>query len=103
MQALIQPITQASPYRFLFAYNYCTLSYTMAFWDWKRWEREIDFLAVTGYNQALVTAGLEKVWQLTLRDLNYPEEEIKKFITNPAFAAWSNMGNLHAHGDRLTE
>lgn len=98
-----ETITQTTPYRFRFAYNYCTLSYTMAFWDWTRWEREIDQLAMQGYTHALVTAGLEKVWQLTLRELNYPEEEIRKFIPNPAFAAWWNMGNLEGHGGPLTQ
>lgn len=96
-------IQQTTPYRYRFAYNYCTLSYTMAFWDWQRWEREIDQLSMQGYTHALVTAGLEKVWQLTLRELNYPDSEIKKFIPNPAFAAWWNMGNLEGHGGPLTQ
>ena len=26
-------------------FNYCTYSYTMAFWDWERWEQEIDWMA----------------------------------------------------------
>lgn len=96
-------ISRSTPYRFRFAYNYCTLSYTMAFWDWPRWEREIDQLAMQGYTHALVTAGLEKVWQLTLRELDYPDAEIEKFIPNPAFAAWWNMGNLEGHGGPLTQ
>ena len=98
-----QTLSKDSPYRYRFAYNYCTLSYTMGFWGWQRWEREIDFLALNGYTHALVTAGVEKVWQKTLRDLNYPEDEIKKFIPNPGFAAWWNMGNLEGHGGPLTQ
>ena len=27
-------------------FNYCTYSYTMAFWDWARWEKEIDWMAL---------------------------------------------------------
>ena len=27
-------------------FNYCTYSYTMAFWDWERWEKEIDWMAL---------------------------------------------------------
>ena len=98
-----EPISKTTPYPYRFAYNYCTLSYTMAFWGWDRWEREIDFLALNGYSHALVTAGLEKVWQETLRELNYPEDKIKEFIPNPAFAAWGNMGNLEGHGGPLTQ
>ncbi len=98
-----EPISKTTPYRYRFAYNYCALSYTMAFWGWERWEREIDFLALNGYSHALVTAGLEKVWQETLRELDYPESKIKEFIPNPAFAAWWNMGNLEGHGGPLTQ
>lgn len=31
------PVTIESPWNTVFAYNYCTLSYTAAFWDWNRW------------------------------------------------------------------
>ena len=27
-------------------FNYCTYSYTMAFWDWERWQTEIDWMAL---------------------------------------------------------
>ena len=26
--------------------NYCTHSYSMAFWDWERWQKEIDWMAL---------------------------------------------------------
>ena len=81
-----------------YAYNYCTLSYTAAHWDRKRWEREIDRLAMDGYTHALVTAGLEQVWQLFLREIGYPAHKIDAFIPNPAYAAWWNMGNLEGEG-----
>lgn len=85
-----------------YAYNYCTLSYTSAFWGEKEWEKELDYLALNGVNCALVQAGLEKVWALTLKELNYPEEKIKAFIPNPAAAAWWNMGNLEGFGGPLS-
>lgn len=91
------------PWKHNFAFNYCTLSYTSAFWDWNRWQREIDMLAMNGYDVVLIQAGLEKVWQDTLRDLGYPEDKIIKFLPSPAFAAWWNMGNLEGHGGPLTQ
>ncbi|MBR6286979.1 MAG: alpha-N-acetylglucosaminidase N-terminal domain-containing protein, partial [Bacteroidaceae bacterium] len=27
-------------------FNYCTFSYSMAFWNWERWEKEIDWMAL---------------------------------------------------------
>ena len=82
----------------LVAYNYCTLSYTMAFWSKAEWEPELDRLQRHGFNVALVTAGLPKVWELTLKELGYDEESIKAFIPDEAAAAWWNMGNLEGLG-----
>lgn len=31
-------------------FNYCTFSYSMAFWGWEEWEREIDWMALHGDN-----------------------------------------------------
>ena len=96
-------VTVESPWNIVFAYNYCTLSYTAAFWDWNRWQREIDFLALNGFTHALVTAGLEKTWEDFLAGLGYPREKALRFIPNPAFAAWWNMGNLEGHGGPLSQ
>ena len=27
-------------------FNYCSISYTAPWWDWERWQREIDFMAI---------------------------------------------------------
>lgn len=88
------PIRISTPYPNRFAFNYCTLSYTSAFWDWERWQRELDFMAANGFNQVLVTAGMEKVWLQTLREMGYPEAKIREFIASPTYAAWWHMGNL---------
>ena len=79
---------------FNYAFNYCTLSYTTVTWDKTRWERELDLLALNGVKYALVTSGLEKVWQNFLTELEYPQDKIAAFIPNPCYAAWWNMGNL---------
>ncbi|MCD8060790.1 MAG: alpha-N-acetylglucosaminidase [Akkermansiaceae bacterium] len=103
LPAPASPVTIESPWKTVFAYNYCTLSYTAAFWDWKRWQQEIDFLALNGFTHALVTAGLEKTWEDFLIGLGYPRDKVIRFVPNPAFAAWWNMGNLEGHGGPLTQ
>ncbi|RYG59059.1 hypothetical protein EON80_26165, partial [bacterium] len=103
LPAPVAPIEVASPYATRHAFNYCALSYTAPYWDWNRWQREIDFMAVNGFNQVLVTAGMEKVWQLTLRELGYPEAKIREFIPSTTYAAWWNMGNLEGTGGPLSE
>ncbi len=86
-----------------YAYNYCTLSYTSAFWGKAEWHSEIEKMSLNGVTHALVQAGLEKVWQLTLRELGYPKEKIAAFIPDPAAAAWWNMGNLEGLGGPLSQ
>ena len=33
--------------------NYCTFNYTASWWDFERWEREIDMMALYGINMTL--------------------------------------------------
>lgn len=78
--------------------NYCTHSYSMAFWDWKRWEQEIDWMALHGINMPLAMTGTDVVWRNTLRRLGYNDTEIADFIAGPAFQAWWLMNNLEGWG-----
>ena len=79
-------------------FNYCTYSYSMAFWDWKRWEQEIDWMALHGINLPLAVVGEECVWFNMLKKLGYNKEEINKFISGPGFMAWWEMNNLEGWG-----
>ena len=84
-----------------YAFNYCTFSYSMAFWDWSRWEREIDWMALHGINLPLAIVGEECVWRRMLLRLGYSEQEIGQFIAGPAFLAWWEMNNLEGWGGPL--
>ena len=68
--------------------NYCTYSYSMVFWDWERWEKEIDWMAMHGINMPLSITGMEVVWYNLLKRLGYTTEEVNEFISGPAFMAW---------------
>ena len=78
--------------------NYCTYSYSMAFWDWERWEKEIDWMALHGINMPLSITGMEVVWYNLLKRVGYTTEEINEFISGPAFMAWWQMNNLEGWG-----
>ena len=82
-------------------FNYCTFSYSMAFWDWKRWEKEIDWMALHGVNLPLAIVGEECVWRNMLLKLGYTETEVGQFIAGPAFLAWWEMNNLEGWGGLL--
>lgn len=74
--------------------NYCTLGYSFAFWNWERWEKEIDFMAMNGINMPLTVVGSEAVWYYTMRDFTYSETGALSFISGPGFWPWQLMGNI---------
>lgn len=78
--------------------NYCTLSYSMAFWDWKRWEQELDWMALHGINLCLDIVGTDVVWRNVLLKLGYSKDEANQFIAGPGFQAWWLMNNLEGWG-----
>ncbi|MCF0199439.1 MAG: alpha-N-acetylglucosaminidase N-terminal domain-containing protein, partial [Bacteroidaceae bacterium] len=87
--------------RLRYDFNYCTFSYSMAFWDWKRWQQEIDWMALHGINMPLAAVGHECVWRNLLLRQGFTEEQVGKFIAGPAFLAWWEMNNLEGWGGPL--
>lgn len=83
--------------------NYCTYSYSMAFWDWDRWEKEIDWMSMNGINLVLSILGHEEVWRRLLSAIGYTREECLKFLCGPAFFPWMWMQNLTSWGGPLPE
>lgn len=53
----------ASTRRYRYYQNVCTHSYSFVWWDWARWERELDWMALNGINLALAWSGQEAIWQ----------------------------------------
>lgn len=74
--------------------NYCTLNYTMSWWDFDRWEKEIDFMAMNGINMPLAVVGTEAVLYETLQEFGFTKEEAMAEISGPAFYAWQLMTNI---------
>lgn len=83
---------------FRYDFNFCTFSYSMAFWDWERWEKEIDWMALHGINMSLALTGTEVVWKNVLTRLGYTKDEVNQFVAGPAFTAWWLMNNLEGWG-----
>lgn len=89
--------------RYRYDLNYCTYSYSMAFWDWERWEQEIDWMALHGVNLPLAVTGMEAVWYNVLKQLGYTKDEINRFIAGPGFLAWWLMNNMEGWGGPNTD
>ena len=78
--------------------NYCTYSYSMAFWTRERWEQELDWMALRGINLPLALVGTDVVWKNVLEEYGYSREEIDAFVAGPGFQAWWLMSNLEGWG-----
>ncbi len=88
------PLRVVCPYRHVQYLNPCTYGYTMAFWDWPRWERELDWMALHGITMPLAMEGQEWVWRQVWRGLGLTETEIDAASTGPAHLPWHRMGNI---------
>lgn len=86
-------------YRYFF--NVCTFSYTMAWWDWNEWERQIDWMAMNGINFPLAITGQEAVWTEVYKELGLSQKQIDDFLAGPAYLPWSWMGNIDGLGGPL--
>ena len=85
-------VTARVPQRFFL--NYCTWGYTMPFWDWKRWERFIDWMALNGVNLPLAITGQEAVWYNVWTSLGMTGRQVREYFTGPTYLPWHRMANI---------
>lgn len=80
--------------------NFCTHSYSMAFWDWERWQQEIDWMALHGVNMPLVITGFESIWKRVLmEDYGYSSlAQVNEFVTGSSYYGWFFMNNMTGWG-----
>ena len=92
-----------TPYQYRYYLNYCTFNYSMSWWDWDRWQKEIDWMALNGINMPLAITGEEAVWQDVYKDLGFTRKELDGFFSGPAYFSWFWMGNIDAWGGPLPQ
>ncbi len=87
-----------TPFPYRYYLNFCTHSYTMAFWDFARWEQEIDLMALRGINMPLILQGMPSVWRKTLAHYGYTDRDLGEFLVAPTYYAWFFMNNMTGYG-----
>jgi alpha-N-acetylglucosaminidase len=86
-----------------FFLNYCTFGYSLPFWQWRDWERCIDWMALNGINLPLAQNGNEYIWQKVWRQYGLTDEEIRAYFTGPAYLPWHRMLNIDKWGGPLPQ
>lgn len=94
---------QVSPYELRYFLNVCTFGYTTPYWDWERWEKEIDRMALYGVNMPLATVASEAIAERVWLRMGLTKEEIREFFTAPAHLPWHRMGNLNKWDGPLSD
>jgi len=75
----------------------------MAWWDWERWQQEIDWMALHGINMPLALTGEEAIWQDVYRKMGFTDKELESFFTGPSYFSWFWMGNIDKWGGPLPQ
>ncbi len=86
-----------TPFRHRAYMNTCTYGYTTPWWNWARWSREIDWMALHGIDMPLAMEGQEYVWQALWRENGLSESELAAYFSGPAFTPWQRMGNIEGY------
>lgn len=98
---VLTKIHKTTPYQYRYYLNYCTYNYSMSWWDWKRWEKEIDWMAMHGINMPLALTGQEYTWYEVYKSMGFSDQDLSTFFCGPAYFSWFWMGNLDGWGGPL--
>ncbi|MEV4437603.1 alpha-N-acetylglucosaminidase [Streptomyces sp. NPDC049577] len=98
LPAVRTPLTGTANAVHRFAFNDTNDAYTGPYRGWDYWEREIDVLALHGFNEVLVYAGADTVYLRTFLEHGYTEAELLRWIPGPAHQPWWLVQNLSAFG-----
>jgi hypothetical protein len=85
-----------TPYQYRYYLNYCTFNYSMSWWDWDRWQKEIDWMALHGINMPLAVTGEEYTWYSVYKDLGFSDDDLKDFFCGPPISRGSGWATWMA-------
>lgn len=96
-----KPREVVTPFKIRHSYNVVTFGYTTPYWTWQRWQQELDWQAMHGYNMVLAPVATEAIATRVWKKMGLNQKEIDAFYTGPAHLPWQRMGNIQAVGGTL--
>ncbi len=103
LPSIPEKVTKSARTENRFFLNYCTFGYTMPWWQWKDWERFIDWMALNGINMPLAITGQEAIWYDVWKEYGLSDEQVRSYFTGPAHLPWHRMSNLDKWGGPLPQ
>lgn len=98
LPGLRAPLVRNANVRHRFALNDTNDGYTGPYHGWDYWEREIDVLALHGFNEVLVYAGADAVYHRTFIEHGYSDADVRRWVPGPAHQPWWLMQNMASFG-----
>ncbi|EOR96775.1 Alpha-N-acetylglucosaminidase [Arcticibacter svalbardensis MN12-7] len=83
-----------SPYQYHYYFNVVIHGYTTPYWDFSRWQQELDWMALHGMDMPLINGAYEAILIRVFKKLGLSEAAIDGFFTGPAYHPWNRMGNI---------
>ena len=93
--------TLQSPFVYRQYLNVCAFGYTTVWWNWERWEKEIDWMAIRGINMPSAMEGQEAVYLRLWKEMGLTDADILEHFSGAAFLPWHRMGNINGYGGPL--
>lgn len=87
---------ETTPFQYREYLNACAFGYTTPWWEWPRWEQEIDWMAFHGINLPTAMEGQEAVWQQLWKEYGLTDSQLQAHFAGPAFLPWQRMGNINS-------
>jgi alpha-N-acetylglucosaminidase len=81
--------------------NFCTFSYSTAYWGWDEWQREIDWMALHGVTMPLNLVGHEAALALAYGRLGMTDTQIRTFLGGPGYLPFLYLGCLDSFAGPL--
>jgi len=81
--------------------NVVQSSYSNVWWDFARWQQELDWAALHGINVVLAYTGQEALWREVFLALGLNESTTSAYFGGPAYLSWSRGQGLQGQGGPL--
>ncbi|WP_420111989.1 alpha-N-acetylglucosaminidase TIM-barrel domain-containing protein [Pseudactinotalea sp.] len=96
-----EPVRRSTPARHRYYLNTVTTGYSAPYWDWDRWQREIDWMALHGITTPLTTLGHEAVLAHAFEAHGADPADVLAWIGSSAHLPWTLMGCTNSFGGPL--
>lgn len=83
-----------SPYRDHYYMNVVMYGYTLPYWDQKRWDQEIDWMALHGVDMPMMLVASEAIMRRAFKRVGLTDKEMDEYFVGPAHLPWMRMGNM---------